>query len=43
MGKDEIKKLLEESKQVLEDEHDKLVDSVKTDLKNYKKKTLEKV
>ena len=43
MGKEEIKNLLENSKRVLQEEHDKLADGVKTDLKNYKKKTLEKV
>lgn len=43
MGKDEIKRLLENSKGVLEGEHEKLVAGVKADLKNYKKKTLEKI
>ncbi len=43
MGKDEIKKLLENSKRVLETEHDKLAEGVRADLKNFKKKTLEKI
>ncbi len=43
MGKDEIKRLLENSKRVLEDEHEKLVEGTKADLKNFKKKTLEKI
>ena len=40
MAKDEIKKLLEKSKQNLEKEHDDFSQSIKKDFEGFKKKTL---
>ena len=43
MGKEEIKKLLENSKKVLQQDYDNFTQSIKDDLKNSKKKTLDKI
>ena len=43
MAKDEIKKLLENSKKVLEQEHDNSVKTISDDLNSFKKKTLDKI
>ena len=43
MPKDEIKKLLENSKKVLEQDYSNFENSIKDDLKNFKKKTLDKI
>ena len=43
MGKKEIKKLLENSKKVLQQDYDNFTQSIKDDLKNSKKKTLDKI
>ena len=40
MPKEEIKKLVEDSKKQLELEHDNFVKSIKGDLASFKKKTL---
>ena len=40
MAKDEIKKLLAQSKKVLEKEHDDFSKSIKKDFEGFKKKTL---
>ena len=43
MGKEEIKKIVEDSKHSLEGEHDNFAKSVKDDLSSFKKKALQKV
>jgi hypothetical protein len=43
MAKDEIKKLLENSKKVLAQDYSNFENSIKDDLKNFKKKTLDKI
>ena len=43
MGKEEIKKLIEDSKKSLEQDHEKFSQSIKEDLQTFKKKTLEKI
>ena len=41
MTKEEIKKLVENSKKVLEQDHENFVKSIKDDLASFKKKTLD--
>ena len=43
MAKDEIKKLLENSKRVLEQDNSNFEQTIKDDLKNFKKKTLDQI
>jgi len=43
MGKEEIKKLVEDSKKSLEQDHQKFSDSIKDELKSSKKKTLDQI
>jgi len=43
MGKEEIKKLMENSKKVIQQDYDNFTKSIKDDLKNSKKKTLDKI
>lgn len=43
MAKEDIKKLLEEAKERLDQEHEVFVKTIKDDLKTFKKKTLEKI
>ena len=43
MAKDEIKKLLEDSKKVLEETHDSSQKTIKDDLSSFKKKTLDRI
>ena len=43
MAKDEIKKLLEDSKKVLEQSHDESANTIKENLQNFKKKTLDQI
>ena len=43
MGKEEIKKLLENSKKELDDDYDNFVSSIKNDLTLFKKKTLDRI
>lgn len=43
MPKEDIKKLLDESKKTLEKEHDKSVKQIKDELNSTKKKTLDKI
>lgn len=43
MGKEEIKKLVEDSKKSLEHEHQKFSDSINDDLKSFKKKSLDRI
>ena len=43
MAKEEIKKLLENSKKVLEQEHDKSQNTIKSNLNSFKKKTLDQI
>jgi len=43
MAKDEIKKLLENSKRVLETEHEDFTKIIKNDLQNFKKKTFDEI
>ena len=43
MAKEEIKKLLEDSKKVLAQDYDNSEKSIKEDLKNFKKKSLDKI
>jgi hypothetical protein len=43
MPKDEIKKLLENAKKVLVQDYSNFENSIKDDLKNFKKKTLDKI
>ena len=43
MAKEEIKKLVEESKSRLDQEHENFVESIKDDLTSFKKKTLDRI
>ncbi len=43
MAKEEIKKLLENSKKELDANHDNFVKSIKDDLSSFKKKTLDRI
>ncbi len=43
MAKEEIKKLLENSKKELDKDHDSFVKSIQVDVKSFKKKTLDKI
>jgi len=43
MVKEEIKKLLENSKKTLDHDHENFVKSIKDDLISFKKKTLDKI
>ena len=43
MAKEEIKKLLEESKKQLDSDHDNFVKSIQDDLTSFKKKTLDRI
>ena len=43
MPKDEIKKLLDNSKKVLEQDHDKFQNTIKDNLNSFKKKTLDQI
>ena len=43
MAKEDIKKLLEDAKEGLEQDHEVFVKNIKDDLKTFKKKTLEKI
>jgi hypothetical protein len=43
MAKEEIKKLIEESKKSLEQDHAKSFQSIKDDLQSFKKKTLDQI
>ena len=43
MPKEEIKKLLDNSKKVLEDEHANFQNTIKNNLNSYKKKTLDQI
>jgi hypothetical protein len=43
MAKDEIKKLVENSKKILEQDHVNFTKSIKDDLKSFKKKTLDQI
>ena len=43
MAKEDIKKLVEDSKKQLEKDHENFAKSVKDDLASFKKKTLERI
>jgi hypothetical protein len=43
MTKEEIKKLLENSKTALDGDHENFVKSIKDDIKSFKKKTLDQI
>ncbi len=43
MTKEEIKKLLENSKKALDNDHENFVKSIKNDLSSFKKKTLDQI
>ena len=43
MAKDEIKKLLDNSKKVLEQEYEKSQNTIKNNLNSFKKKTLDQI
>ena len=43
MAKEEIKKLLENSKKTLDADHENFVKSIKSDLASFKKKTLDQI
>jgi hypothetical protein len=43
MAKEEIKKLVENSKKVLEQDHENFAKSIKNDLTSFKKKTLDQI
>jgi hypothetical protein len=43
MTKEEIKKLIENSKKVLEQDHENFIKLVKDDLASFKKKTLDQI
>ncbi|GBL41329.1 hypothetical protein LBMAG54_11720 [Nitrosopumilaceae archaeon] len=43
MAKEEIKKLVESSKKVLEQDHENSAKSIKNDLASFKKKTLDRI
>ena len=43
MAKEEIKKLLENSRKALDQDHEDFVKSIKSDLTSFKKKTLDQI
>lgn len=43
MAKQDIKKLLDDANKLLESEHENQVDTIKSELKSFKAKTLEKI
>ena len=43
MAKEEIKKLIEDSKKELSQDYDNFVNSIKDDLSSFKKKTLDQI
>ena len=43
MGKDEIKKLIDNSKKVLEQDHNNFENTIKDNLNSFKKKTLDQI
>jgi hypothetical protein len=43
MGKNEIKRLLENSKRVLEQDYNNFENTIKSNLNSFKKKTLDKI
>ena len=43
MGKDEIKKLIDNSKRTLEQDHENFKKTIKNELQNFKKKTLDQI
>jgi hypothetical protein len=43
LPKDEIKKLLENSKKILEQDHDNFENTIKDNLSSFKKKTLDQI
>jgi hypothetical protein len=43
MAKDNIKKLLEDAKQRLDQDHESFIKTIQDDLKIFKKKTLDKI
>jgi hypothetical protein len=43
MTKEEIKKLVENSKKTLDNDHENFVKSIKNDLTSFKKKTLDQI
>ncbi len=43
MTKEEIKKLVENSKKTLDNDHENFVKSIKSDLTSFKKKTLDQI
>ena len=43
MAKEEIKKLLENSKKTVDADHENFVKSIKSDLTSFKKKTLDQI
>jgi hypothetical protein len=43
VAKEEIKKLLENSKKVLDHDHENFVKSIKNDLTSFKKRTLDQI
>ena len=43
MAKEEIKKLIENSKRILEQDHENFTKSIKNDLLSFKKKTLDRI
>jgi len=43
MPKDEIKKFVEDSKKVLEQEHDNFENRIKDDFRSFKKKTMDQI
>ncbi len=43
MAKEEIKKLIESSKKMLEQDHENFAKSIKNDLASFKKKTLDQI
>jgi len=43
MAKEEIKKLLENSKRTLDEDHEGFAESIKNDLASFKKKTLDQI
>ena len=43
MAKEEIKKLIEDSKKQLEQDHENFVKSIKDDLTSFKKKSLDRI
>ncbi len=43
MAKEEIKKLLENSKKTLDQDHDNFVKSIKNDLTSFRKETLDEI